>query len=67
LGEAALCQRIADALSERIRALPAQWPWMHPSFGDAEVARFDAGGPKAAPSNTTMEAGRSAGHFRLVQ
>jgi lauroyl/myristoyl acyltransferase len=32
-GETALCQRIADALSERIRALPTHWPWMHPSFG----------------------------------
>jgi lauroyl/myristoyl acyltransferase len=54
-GEAALCQRIADALSERIRALPTQWPWMHPSFGEA------------APSSKTFEPGRSAGHFRLVQ
>ena len=32
-GEAALCQRIADALSDRIRELPTDWPWMHPSFG----------------------------------
>jgi KDO2-lipid IV(A) lauroyltransferase len=31
-GEAELSQRIADALSERIRLLPAHWPWMHPSF-----------------------------------
>jgi len=32
-GEAALTQRMADALSDRIRAWPAAWPWMHPSFG----------------------------------
>jgi Kdo2-lipid IVA lauroyltransferase/acyltransferase len=31
-GEAALTQRIGDALGERIRALPTHWPWMHPSF-----------------------------------
>jgi KDO2-lipid IV(A) lauroyltransferase len=30
--EAELTQRIADALSDRIRALPSHWPWMHPSF-----------------------------------
>ena len=74
-GEALLCQRIADALSERIRALPAHWPWMHPSFGHGggpEAApSHTAGRPEAVPSNTTpslpVEAGRSAGHFRLVQ
>jgi lauroyl/myristoyl acyltransferase len=33
-GEAALSQRIADALSERILALPVHWPWMHPSFAN---------------------------------
>ena len=49
-GEAALCQRIADALSERIRALEAHWPWMHPSF-----VRASAVDPE-----------RSARHFRLV-
>jgi KDO2-lipid IV(A) lauroyltransferase len=54
-GEAALCQRIADALSERIRALPAQWPWMHPSFEEGGEPRLG------------VEPGRSAGHFRLVQ
>ena len=31
--EARLTQRIADALSERIRSLPMHWPWMHRSFG----------------------------------
>jgi KDO2-lipid IV(A) lauroyltransferase len=31
-GEAALTQQIADALSDHIRAWPAAWPWMHPSF-----------------------------------
>jgi KDO2-lipid IV(A) lauroyltransferase len=31
-GEAELTQRMADALSDRIRAWPAAWPWMHPSF-----------------------------------
>lgn len=31
-GEAALAQRMADALSERIRALPRHWIWLHPSF-----------------------------------
>lgn len=30
--EAALTQRMADALGERIRAWPTAWPWMHPSF-----------------------------------
>ena len=50
-GEAALSQRIADALSERIRALPAHWPWMHPSF------------PKPVPALN----GRSASQFRLVE
>jgi KDO2-lipid IV(A) lauroyltransferase len=30
--EQRLTQRIADALSDRIRALPTHWPWMHPSF-----------------------------------
>jgi lauroyl/myristoyl acyltransferase len=30
--EELLTQRMADALSERILALPAHWPWMHPSF-----------------------------------
>jgi KDO2-lipid IV(A) lauroyltransferase len=52
---AALSQRIADELSNRIRALPTHWPWMHPSFGDGVLPpRF-------------VEPGRSAGHFRLVQ
>jgi KDO2-lipid IV(A) lauroyltransferase len=32
-GEAILTQRMADALSDRIRAWPTAWPWMHPSFG----------------------------------
>jgi KDO2-lipid IV(A) lauroyltransferase len=31
-GELALLQRIAQALTERISALPTHWPWMHPSF-----------------------------------
>lgn len=30
--ETTLAQRMADALSERIRALPRHWIWMHPSF-----------------------------------
>jgi KDO2-lipid IV(A) lauroyltransferase len=30
--EQLLTQRMADALSERILALSAHWPWMHPSF-----------------------------------
>jgi Kdo2-lipid IVA lauroyltransferase/acyltransferase len=34
--ETELCQRIADGLSERIRALPQHWPWMHRSFGEGE-------------------------------
>ena len=38
-GERVLVQRVADALGERIRALPTGWPWMHPSFG---------GGPNGA-------------------
>jgi KDO2-lipid IV(A) lauroyltransferase len=57
-GEAVLCQRIADALSERIFALPEQWPWMHPSFAWAESP--DTPGFLA-------DSGRSAAHFRLVQ
>ncbi len=31
-GEALLNQRIADALTDRIRLLPTHWPWMHPTF-----------------------------------
>jgi KDO2-lipid IV(A) lauroyltransferase len=38
-GEAVLSQRIADALSERIRLLPTHWPWMHPTFGGASGHR----------------------------
>jgi len=34
-GERLLTQRIADALTARIEALPAHWPWMHPSFAAA--------------------------------
>jgi len=30
--EAELAQRVANVLSARISALPAHWPWMHPSF-----------------------------------
>ena len=37
-GEAELSQRIADALSERIRLLPTHWPWMHPTFVVATTA-----------------------------
>ena len=29
-GERELVRRMADALTARIRALPAEWPWMHP-------------------------------------
>ncbi len=54
-GETELCQRIADALSERIRALPEHWPWMHRSFGEGEIPLL------------RDEAGRSAPHFRLIQ
>jgi lauroyl/myristoyl acyltransferase len=53
--ETELCQRIADALSERIRALPEHWPWMHRSFGEGENHHL------------TVEPGRSARDFRLVQ
>jgi KDO2-lipid IV(A) lauroyltransferase len=49
-GEDALCQRIADALSERIGALPTDWPWMHRSFGPVEGA----------------DSGRSPDHLGLV-
>lgn len=38
-GEAALTQRMADALGERIGALPEHWPWMHPSFDEAHGRR----------------------------
>jgi KDO2-lipid IV(A) lauroyltransferase len=31
-GAAALTARINDELSARIRALPHEWPWMHPRF-----------------------------------
>jgi len=48
--EEALCQRIADALCERIGALPTHWPWMHRSF--RPVAGADSG--------------RSARHLGLV-
>lgn len=35
--ETSLAQRMADALSERIRALPRHWIWMHPSFHELPV------------------------------
>jgi KDO2-lipid IV(A) lauroyltransferase len=35
LGESLLTERMADALSDRIRSLPSHWPWMHPSFADS--------------------------------
>lgn len=38
-GEAALTQRMADALGERVRALPTHWPWLHPSFEDTDSRR----------------------------
>jgi Kdo2-lipid IVA lauroyltransferase/acyltransferase len=53
-GEAVLSQRIADALSERIRSLPAHWPWMHPSFVNGLT-------PRAGP-----DAGHSPADFGLV-
>jgi KDO2-lipid IV(A) lauroyltransferase len=31
-GEVALTQRLSDVIGSRIRALPLDWPWMHPSF-----------------------------------
>lgn len=34
-GEKALTERINDALSARIRALPEAWVWMHPRWGTA--------------------------------
>jgi len=37
-GEAELTQRMVDALSQRIRAWPEAWPWMHPSFSGAPTA-----------------------------
>lgn len=39
--ESALTQRLADALGQRIAALPLHWPWMHPSF-DAMRHRCDS-------------------------
>jgi len=41
-GESELSQRIADALSERIRLLPTHWPWMHPTFSAGSGRRADA-------------------------
>ncbi len=38
--EKRLLQRIADTLSERIRALPLHWPWMHPSFRTLKAERI---------------------------
>jgi KDO2-lipid IV(A) lauroyltransferase len=43
-GEAELSQRVADALSARIRLLPTHWPWMFPTFTATET-RID--GPEA--------------------
>ncbi|MET0591527.1 MAG: lysophospholipid acyltransferase family protein [Polyangiaceae bacterium] len=36
-GEAELSQRIADALSTRVRLLPTHWPWMFPTFAATET------------------------------
>lgn len=33
-----LTARLSAALSERIRAMPDAWPWMHPRWGDAGAA-----------------------------
>jgi len=33
-GERALTGRLATELSNRIRALPGEWVWMHDRFGD---------------------------------
>jgi KDO2-lipid IV(A) lauroyltransferase len=41
-GERLLTQRIADALTARIEALPTHWPWMHPSFVAAQPASMRA-------------------------
>jgi KDO2-lipid IV(A) lauroyltransferase len=40
-GEAELSQRIADALSTRVRLLPTQWPWMFPAFASTKTAGDD--------------------------
>jgi lauroyl/myristoyl acyltransferase len=42
-GVAELCQRVADALSDRIGALPTHWPWMHPSFRQEREAEEHLG------------------------
>jgi Kdo2-lipid IVA lauroyltransferase/acyltransferase len=39
-GEVALTQRLSDVLGSRIRSLPLDWPWMHPSFAHSEKARI---------------------------
>jgi Kdo2-lipid IVA lauroyltransferase/acyltransferase len=41
-GERILTQRIADALTGRIEALPTHWPWMHPSFTAPDAAAVRA-------------------------
>ncbi len=54
-GEAELTQRMADALSERIRSLPAHWPWMHPSFVYGSTPA-EAATPQPGPQTRTDEA-----------
>jgi KDO2-lipid IV(A) lauroyltransferase len=41
-GEALLTERMADALSDRIRALRSHWPWMHPSFSGLRRDKGDS-------------------------
>jgi KDO2-lipid IV(A) lauroyltransferase len=39
----ALTERINDELSRRIRALPTEWPWMHPRFAPRRSAEMFGG------------------------
>jgi KDO2-lipid IV(A) lauroyltransferase len=63
--EAELSQRVADALSERIRVLSTHWPWMFPSFTRAaNTAASVTETPSNAGSVSTNDASREAGDER---
>lgn len=50
-GERILTTRINDVLSERIRAMPEGWVWMHPRWGSRDAPRLESHErPLAAPT-----------------
>jgi KDO2-lipid IV(A) lauroyltransferase len=55
--EAKLGQRVADALSARISALPTHWPWMHPSF--TPILTLPDGAALALPDSSHRRTARA--------